>query len=200
MKRCLLAALVVMVCAIPGALGAQERRDLPLREGDRVLIKLWSDTLFADTARVQSGVTVILPRVGHVSLANIPVGQVGDSVRRAYAALFRSLTVEVSPLRKVTVVGEVRRPDVYYLEPHSMFRDAMGIAGGITEIGRANRIRLVRDSSNRVIRNWQTLLGEAAAIHSGDVLVAEREPWLKRNAWTAVSAVGVLFSIYVTVK
>jgi protein involved in polysaccharide export with SLBB domain len=188
-----------LVCLFGATLGAQSQ-DLPLREGDRVLVKLWTDTVFADSARVHRNSRVVLPRVGVVSLANVPAGQVSDSVRAAYERLYRSLTVEVTPLRKVTVIGEVQRPDVYYLEPNSLLRDAVGVAGGITEIGRANRIRLVRDSSSRLIRGWQILLGDAGTVHSGDVLVAEREPWIKRNALTVVSATGVLFSIYVTLK
>jgi protein involved in polysaccharide export with SLBB domain len=198
MKDFRLIALLVLV-GLPSNSAAQTR-ELPLREGDRILLKLWSDTVFADTARVQRGAVVVLPRVGAVSLAAVPISQVSDSVRSAYARLFRSLTVEVSPLRKITVVGEVRRPDVYFLDPNTLLRDAVGVAGGITEIGRENRIRVVRDSSSRLVKGWQTLLGEAATVQSGDVLIAEREPWLKRNALTVVSATGVLFSIYVTLR
>jgi polysaccharide export outer membrane protein len=183
--------------AVPSAAAAQAP-DLPLRDGDRVLVKIWSDTLFADSARVQHGVSVVLPRVGSVPFGGVPASRIADSVRSVYSRLFRSLSVEVSPLRKVTVIGEVRRPSVFYLDPEATIGDAVAMAGGVTDIGKSRRLTRIHDSSVRKVSDWQTLRGNDAFVRSGEVLLVEREPWVKRNAFAVVSGISVLLSIGLT--
>src|SRR5687768_1771020 len=175
MNRPLLVVFLIIGLLGPGVAQAQSR-SLPLREGDRILVKLWMDTVFADSARVQDRGIVILPRVGPVSILNVPATHLADSVRNAYALVFRALTVEVTPLRKVTIVGEVRRPAIYYLEPQTTMREAIAMAGGVTEIGKFKRLTLIRDSAQIRIKDWQQKGDDESFIRSGDIVIAEREP------------------------
>jgi protein involved in polysaccharide export with SLBB domain len=191
-----LAVLVLAVCG-PGAPHAQAQ-NRPLVAGDRVLVKLWMDSVFADTARVSGTGSVILPRLGEVSLAGVPANAIGDSIRRAYSRIFSPAAVEVTPLQKVTVVGDVRQSAVFYLEPGATLRDAIAMSGGILEIGRTGRLILLRDSVRTRVSQWQTRHDDLSILRSGDVVVVERESWAKRNAFTIVSGVSVLLSIVLT--
>ena len=192
-----LCASFVLIAAASSPARAQIR-DRPLREGDRVLVKLFMDTVFSDSVRLDDRGLVILPRVGPVSIEGLPAKLVADSVRNAYARVFRTLTVEATPLRRVVILGEVRRPQVYYLDPLTTVREAIAQAGGVTEIGKTNRITIVRDQERLRIRDWQLQGGDDASIRSGDIVIAEREPWIKRNAFTLISATSVLLSIGLT--
>ena len=196
-----LSCLVVLQLGIlvPSVVAAQVR-DLPLRGGDRILVKIWIDSVFADTSRVQNNGSVVLPRLGTISIANLPASGIGDSVRRAYAARIREATIEVTPLRKVTVFGEVRRPAIYYIDPESSLRDAVAMAGGINEMGVLGHITLLRDSTRVRVAGWQHRSDDSAAVRSGDILIVDRESWFKRNAFTVVSGVSVLLSIILTLS
>lgn len=199
MRRLLVLFGFSLVLFVPRQSAAQVR-ELPLRDGDRLLVKIWIDSLFGDTARVQHGGTVMLPRFGTLSIANLAPSQIPDSVRRAYGERIREATIEVTPLRKVTILGEVRRPAVYYLDPLFSVRDAIAMAGGINDIGVSGRVTIVRDSGTTRMKGWQERQGEDAALRSGDIILVDRESWFKRNAFTAVSGTSVLLSIILTLR
>lgn len=74
---------------------------------------------------------VILPRVGLISLAGLPVASIPDSVRSAIRALLMSRSIEVVPLRRIGVVGEVREPGVYYVDLTTRLSDVISLAGGV---------------------------------------------------------------------
>lgn len=166
-----------------------------LSRGDRLLVKLWVDSAFADTVRIAEDGVAILPRIGPVQLGALPLSSVADSVRRAYARVFSVPAVEVSPLIRVTVLGEVRRPGIYFIEPGSAARELVALAGGLTEIARESRIILIRGKSRERVKSWLSLSGVETMLQSGDAIVAERESWIQRNTFTLVSAASVLTSI-----
>ena len=188
--------VLFLLLAATSTLPAQ-RGDRPLVDGDRVLIKLWMDSIFADTARVQQG-AIMLPRLGPMSVTGIPAELVADSVRRAYSSVFRPVTAEITALRRVTVLGEVRSPRVYYFEPGTRVREAIATAGGIPESGKSGYVTVLRDSTRTRLRDWQLRTDDESIVQSGDVLVVDRESWFKRNAFTVVSGTSVLLSIIIT--
>jgi hypothetical protein len=94
----------------------------------------------------------------------------------------------------------VQHPAVYFLERESNVRDAVAMAGGITDIGVMSHLTVIRGSAQTKLKAWQRKLGDEAAIHSGDILMIDRESWFKRNAFTVVSGTSVLLSIILTLS
>jgi len=76
----------------------------------------------------------------------------------------------------VTVAGEVRVPNLYRLPQGTTFAQAIAQAGGLTELGRLDRVHVIRRDSDMVIdlaRGYSKY--EALPIASGDqVIVARR--------------------------
>jgi polysaccharide export outer membrane protein len=167
----------------------------PLRVGDRVLIKLWVDTTFSDTVRIDETGNLVLPRLGSLCVRDVSSLALADSVRRAYTQVIRADAVEVVPLRRITVLGEVRKPGTYFVEPRSTVRDAIAAAGGMTDISSDGRVTVLRDSSRLVFKNWQRRADAAVVVRSGDVMWVDRESWMKRNLFSVISGVGVLFTM-----
>ncbi|MEO7083895.1 MAG: SLBB domain-containing protein [Gemmatimonadaceae bacterium] len=192
--------LVAIMTAIHGTAHPQssDPATAPLRSGDRLLVKVWLDTILADTVRIDETGTAILPRLGPFVVGNMQPSIIGDSVRRAYSRIVRTPAIEVTALRRVTVLGEVRKPATYYMETHSTLREAVALAGGITEIGALGSLTVIRDSVRIEFHEWERRGDAAAVIHSGDVLLIDREPWLKRNLLSVISGLGVLFSVLYT--
>lgn len=167
-----------------------------MRPGDRVLVRVWIDSSFADTARIDSRGVLVLPAVGPLPMQGLGPGDVADSVRRAYDRMLRRPAVEVIPLRRVVVSGEVKRPGIYFVEPQSTIREAVAVAGGVSDAGLARTLSVSRDSTTIRLRDWDRR--PDALIESGDVIWIGRESWLRRNSLTVVSGMSVLLSLIIT--
>ena len=177
---------------------ASDPSNAPLRPGDRLLVKIWLDTAFADTVRIDETGAAMLPRLGPMHITDLSSKAIADSVRRAYTRVTRTPSIEVTPLRRVTVIGEVRKPATYFVETMATLREAVALAGGVTDIGSVSRVTVVRDSTRFVVEKWEQRRDALAIIRSGDVLWLDREPWLKRNIFSVISGLGVLFSVLYT--
>ena len=177
---------------------ASDPSNAPLRPGDRLLVKIWLDTAFADTVRIDETGAAMLPRLGPMHITDLSSNLVADSVRHAYTRVTRTPSIEVTPLRRVTVLGEVKRPATYFMETMSTLRDVVALAGGVTDIGIVSHITIVRGSERIVIDKWERRGDSETVVHSGDVVWIDREAWLKRNIFSVISGLGVLFSVVYT--
>ena len=93
------------------------------------------------------------------------------------------------------MIGEVKKPATYFVETMATLREAVALAGGVTEIGSLGHVTVVRDSARLVIEKWEQRRDAQTIIRSGDVVWVDREPWLKRNVFSVISGLGVLFSV-----
>src|SRR5207344_1781553 len=99
----------------------------------------------------------------------------------AYTRVTRTPSIEVTPLRRVTVIGEVKKPATYFVETMATLREAVALAGGLTEIGSLGRVTVIRDSARLAFDKWEQRRDSEVIMRSGDVVWVDREPWLKRN-------------------
>ena len=195
MKR----ALIFAASLALGAASAQAQSGAPLSPGDRVFVRVGSDTTWSDSLAVDAEGRIFLPRIGALALRTVPASAVPAAVREALASIYRLADATVVPLRRVTVTGEVRRPGVYFLPLEASLGDAVAVAQGATEIGNLERLTLVRSGTSTRLRNWTAGPQGAQAVASGDLLVIERDPWLKRNALSLISTVALLITTIVAV-
>ncbi|HEY0994976.1 MAG TPA: SLBB domain-containing protein [Gemmatimonadaceae bacterium] len=199
------ALLAALLAAVPAGRAQQAQAQAPARaveprlaRTDRVLVKLWVDSAFADTVRLGPDGMAILPRLGAVHLGGLPLDAVGDSVRRAYTRVLATPIVEVTPLIRVTAAGELRRPDVYYVEPGTAVRELVARAGGIDSEGRRDGVTLIRDGQQRTIPGWRIDDGSTVPLQSGDMIYVRRESWLRRNTLSVLSTATVVASLIIT--
>jgi polysaccharide export outer membrane protein len=188
-----LAVAALTACAAHSTAVAQATQ-VSLRDGDRILVKLWMDSVFSDTARVRDGM-VVLPRLGAVSVKDVPAAIVADSLKRAYSRVFRSVVAEITPLIRVTISGEAQRPSVYFLDADTPVRDAVAIAGGVNAMGRIGVVVLTRGDSTIKLRGHPGSADFATPLHSGDVIFVQRIGWFQRNLGTLLSATSLLISV-----
>jgi len=200
--RLLSVLAVTLALGIPSAAMAQLRPDpqrAPLAPGDKLLLKIWLDSSYSDSVRIDQASNVVLPRVGIVSLAGVPVESIADSVRSAYRSVLRTKSIEVTPLRRVGVVGDVRKPDVYYIDVTTNLRDAVALAGGVAEIGRPDHVSIVRNGQRTKVTDWENSASAWAPLLSGDEIIVSRQSFFERNAVALITAISVLASIIFTI-
>jgi polysaccharide export outer membrane protein len=172
----------------------------PMQPGDRILVWVPADSLRRDTLVVEETGFVALPRVGRVNAAGIPAGALADTIRARYRRLLRTDDVLVIPLHRVSVLGEVRKPGIYFLGLTASLRDAVALAEGVTDIGNPCCITVVRDSSREKIRDWQTRPASELDIASGDAIVVDRESWFKRNVLSVLSGSAILVTAIIALR
>jgi polysaccharide export outer membrane protein len=193
-----LLATVVMLTLAAARSGAQGSAVDPVFPGDRVTVRLFERG--ADYAvLVDERRQLDLPIVGSISVAGLTAAAVRDSVANRYLTIVRPGGVAVRVERRITVLGDVRRPDVYYIDETVRLRDAIALAGGVSEAGRPNIVRLLRDGEAREILEWRLAPEGATPLRSGDQLVVPREYWFKRNAIPLLSVIGVIGSVIITI-
>lgn len=171
--------------------------DWPVQPGDRFVLRFFGDSAFSQIVPIDEHLEIELPYAGRVSLRPLTAHAATDSVRAQLLAFRREGTVSVTFERRIAVLGDVRRPDVYYMDRTVRLRAALAMAGGVAETGRTREVLLLRDGVQTKISDWRTTNAGDMELRSGDELVVPRERWIKRNALTVVSGAGVIASLVV---
>ncbi|CAN5837414.1 hypothetical protein BH23GEM3_BH23GEM3_00900 [soil metagenome] len=88
----------------------------PIFPGDQVSIKIFREPEFSGVFTVADGGDLVLPRLGRLPVSGRSARSLEDSLVSAYGTHLRNPTIEVVVLRRVSVHGEVRKPDVYMVD------------------------------------------------------------------------------------
>lgn len=178
------------------ALRASEQ---PVREGDRISLRFHRDAELNGQVTVSERGDAVFPKIGTVNVVGVKIGALRDTLTGRYSEYLRDAVIEVSVLRRVVVNGEVRTPDVYYLDATSSVRDAIARAGGTLETANKKKVTIVRGSQRISAKGWQTSQGPETDLMSGDQIIVARQPWLVLNALpvisTSVIVIGLIRSI-----
>jgi protein involved in polysaccharide export with SLBB domain len=151
-------------------------RDSVLRPGDMLRITVWRHPEMSGDFTVAPDSTLVHPLYRRVKVAGAPMATVQERLRGVLDTYQQGVDFVTEPLFAVTVAGEVRQPNLYLLSQGTTFAQAIARAGGPTELGRLDKVRVIRRDSSMVIdlgRGYSRY--EGLPIASGDqVLVARR--------------------------
>lgn len=147
-----------------------------LRPGDVLRVNVWRHPDMSGEFVIAPDSTLVHPLYQAVKVAGAPVSVVKEKLGRFLTTYEQDVQLDIQPLFPVTVAGEVRQPNLYRLAQGTTVAQAIALAGGPTERGRLDKVRVIRRSSEVTI----DLVGEysryeALVVASGDqVLVARR--------------------------
>jgi protein involved in polysaccharide export with SLBB domain len=202
--RAAVAGAVLMLAAGTGAdaqdtakaAAAVRAGDARVQPGDRVAVKVYREPSLSDDVMVNERGTIVLAKIGSIDAASSTIRALEDTLRARYAVFLRNPDVSITVLRRVVVNGEVRRPDVYFVDLSSTLRDVIARAGGITEIGNPSRVAIIRDGATIPAPHWQEDATRAADLQSGDQVFVGMRSWFERNAF-ALASTGVLVASFI---
>jgi polysaccharide export outer membrane protein len=176
--RRLVAALLVAPLASASAQRAvRAPTDLILRPGDVLRINVWRHAELSGDMVVAPDSTLVHPVYQVVKVAGVPMSVVKERLRGLLTNYEQGVLFVLEPLFPVTVAGEVRQPNLYRLAHGTTFAQAIAQAGGPTELGRLDKVRVIRRDSAMVInlsRRYSSY--EAVPIASGDQVLVDRRP------------------------
>ena len=129
--------------------------------------------------------TITHPLYHVVRVVGVPLSEVETRVRAVLVRLDANPQFVVQPLLRVAVGGEVVRPNSFTLPPGTSVAEAVAQAGGATEQGELDRVRLVRAGRVQALDLSQPGNGQFdLPIRSGDQIVVTR----RRSAFRDVIA------------
>jgi polysaccharide export outer membrane protein len=188
--------LAVLACVVSSSAAAQER----VQPGDRLLLRRWGeaqprlDTLFVDLRG-----DAVFPGFGVLRVTDYRVADIRDSVQFRMKRYFEG-PVDLVVLKKVTVVGEVKEPDVFYVDGTSTVSDLIARAGGITEAGHPRKVELVRNGEATPIPDWAGPSGGRLQLMSGDQITVGRRSWLERNGVQLGGLSVAILSLFISLR
>jgi polysaccharide biosynthesis/export protein len=160
------AALVLMVAMAAGSLGAESRptatgipespADYRIGPEDVLQISVWKNEALSRTVPVRPDGQISLPLLNDVAVAGLTPMQLRDALMRRLATYMPSpeVSVIVSEVKsfKVSVIGDVPKPDRYELRSSATVMDVLAMAGGPTEFASRGHIVVLRTSGQKVQR------------------------------------------------
>lgn len=182
--RAPLLALALLLFA--GSAAAQQQATL--RPGDAIRVEIWREADLSGDFTVALDGSVTLPLLGRQRLVDIPLEMLRDTLTAQYRVHLRNPSINVTPVRRVSVLGEVQRPGLYGADPTFSLAAVVALAGGATPNGNLNRIRIVREGTviRETVGAGETLSG--ADIRSGDQVIVDEKSWFSRNTQIVIGA------------
>lgn len=198
-----LVVILAALFAIESDLYAQEANlpETTLRPGDAVQISVWRQPELTGEFSIAADGTIQHPLLRRVVITEIPLREVENRVGRYLSALQSDPQFVIEPLLRVSVGGEVSEPSLYRLPPETSIAEAVALAGGATERGRLDRVRVFRGGEEIPVDLTNPEAGRAQeSIRSGDQIFVDRRTSIFRDyiapagglTAAAVSLLGII--------
>jgi len=129
------------------------------------------------------------PQIAAVRAVDEPVGALKTRIISSYAT-YITQPVEVTPVLRVRVLGAVKTPGIYKVEPAMTLADAIALAGGTSPDANVKRIRLIRDGRPLDVALTPDAMLADSPLRPGDQVFVPERSWLSRNPGTIVGAMS----------
>lgn len=173
-----------------------------LRPGDLVQLKIWREEDLSGEFAVDAGGVVVLPKLGPLNVLGVRPEALKEAILEGYGRYLRNPSIEITFLRRVNVLGEVREPGLYPVDPTMTISDVLALAGGTTPEGQGNKLQLFREGRRIETRITERSRVADTPIRSGDQLYVPQRSWLSRNSGVVAAlvsgGVSLLFALIVT--
>ncbi len=121
---------------------------------------------------------VALPLIGVQNVLGVPADRLRQEILSAYEEQLRNQTISVMFLRRIRVLGEVKTPGLYHVDPTMTLIDAVALAGGPTNTGSLENVSILRGSTEIEADLSKPGLQQ---VESGDQIVVGEKGWWSRN-------------------
>jgi len=185
---------VVLTFALPRSAAAQSMtgayasptgRDTladALRPGDVVRLRVWREPDLTGEFAVDETGSVVLPKVGPTHVSDDAPAVVKSRIIATYSKFLNHTAIDVTFLRRIQVLGAVRQPGVYPVDPTMTVSDVLAVAGGMTADGDPRHLELIRDGKRMFGAISDKSLISDSRVRSGDQIYVPERSWLRRNS------------------
>jgi polysaccharide export outer membrane protein len=206
--RCFLSALPALMFVTPALSQSPATSSDPatLAPGDSVRVVVWRKPEMSGDFIVGADGTITHPLYRSVQVGGVPFRTAEANVRNFLARFEQDPQFVLEPLVRVSVLGEVGRPQVFAVRPETSVAEAVAQAGGLTQNAKRDQVRVLRREANGVQREFvvNILEPDVAArrvrVHSGDqILVDRRTSFFRDILLPTLTVIGSAASIYLLI-
>lgn len=183
-----LGVVALTVFAMPAR--AQGVDSLRLRPGDAIRVAVRDEPSLSGEFPVGADSAVLLPELGPVRVVGRPFSDVVQALDTAFAARLVDPAIQVTPIVRVAVLGEVRRPGLFPVDPSLTLADVLASAGGLTPDASTHAIELVRNGTVVATRLDPQAPALGMVIRPGDQVFVRRRSWISQNTPFILGALG----------
>ena len=121
---------------------------ISLRDQLRVILSGSRDQIF--NLNVNLDGTILFPELGSVYVAGLTFRELKEKlsnmINQSYIGVNIDISIQNLSAKKVTIVGAVKTPGTYLINPFSTITGALAYSGGISELGSLRNISLIRNN------------------------------------------------------
>jgi polysaccharide biosynthesis/export protein len=191
-RKPLLTAVTVAACVAASGVAGAARAQTPaapgdtihadtssrptgtLRSGDLLKIRVYRDSELSGQYLIDAQGNVQMPGVGVIKAAGLDPTQITERMIEAFRARgFRTPEIAIQPLIRVSVLGEVRAPSLYPVEPGVSLIQLLTLAGGPTDRADLRKAQVIRENHVFTVDLESALAGSASGrvtLYSNDVV------------------------------
>lgn len=149
--------------------------------GDVVRVHIWREEEWSGEFPVSEAGVVVLPKLGPYTVTDRDPLELREHLIREYQKYLRNPSIEITFLKRITILGAVREPGIQLVDPTMTVAEALALAGGTMPDAGTDRVELVREGAPVQRVNGRTRIGELS-MQSGDRLFVPERAWASRNA------------------
>lgn len=117
---------------------------------DVVDVFVWKEPDLSRTVVIRPDGKISLPLANEIEANGKTVAELQDEITERLTKYVTRPVVNVMVKQinsmKVSVLGEVRKPDVYRIKSRTSVLDAIAMAGGFTDLARPDKVVIIRNS------------------------------------------------------
>lgn len=160
-----------------------------LKPGDLVRIIVWRSEELSGDFEIAADGTIRHPLYRSVTAAGVPLDMLESRLRTLLARFEAQPQFVVEPRLRVAISGEVRQPNLFSLSPELSIAQAIALAGGATERGRLDEVRLLRGGRELILDLTRPAAYGVMRVQSGDQIVVPRRRDTFRETVAPIAAV-----------
>ncbi len=121
---------------------------ISLRDKFSIILSGSKDAVFDLSVKLDG--TILFPELGSISVVGDTFAEVKNKLSKMIEKTYIGVNIDVSlenlSAKKITIVGAVKTPGTYLVNPFSTITGALGYSGGISDIGSLRDIQLIRNN------------------------------------------------------
>jgi polysaccharide biosynthesis/export protein len=169
-----------------------------LEPGDVIRLRIWREPDLSGEFPVDESGMAVFPKLGPTKVASITADSLRTMLVATYSQYLRDPAIEVTFLRRVTILGAVNHPGIYPVDPTMTVHDVFALAGGTTPTGSAKHFKLRRQGKEVDVDFSQDTPIGRTTIRSGDELYVPERSWFARNGIYVVGGIITATAIIVS--
>lgn len=183
----------------PAAPASDAAANAILYPGDLVRLKIWREPDLSGDFQVDEHGFSVFPKIGQVHVSDITTDSLRKMLIGTYSQYLKDPSIEVTMLRRVTVIGAVKNPGLYPVDPTMSITDVLALAGGADPTGMQDKVDVIRGGNKQRVKYTQKTSVSSLAIRSGDELFLPERSWVSRNGYVVGALIGAAVLITTTV-